>query len=119
MYLLTNSLLIGLGTVLGNQVTQRLVYHRSPHPMPHQFAEMLDHPWRLRYRKPEETVGALGIAAGMTVLDLGCGTGVFTVEMAAMVGPTGSVHAIDLQRPLLTRAQERAQQAKGAEPFAK
>jgi ubiquinone/menaquinone biosynthesis C-methylase UbiE len=103
--------LIGLSTVLGNQVTQRLVYHRSPHPMPHQFAEMLDHPWRLRYRKPDETVGAFGITAGMTVLDLGCGTGIFTVEMAAMVGAEGTVHAVDLQRPLLERTQARVQQA--------
>ena len=105
--LLTNSLLLGLGTVIGNQVSQRLAYHRSPHPMPHQFADMLDHPWRLRYRDPIDTVAILGIAAGMTVLDLGCGTGTFTVEMARMVGPDGSVHAVDIQRSILQRAEAR------------
>lgn len=111
MYLLTNSLLFGLGTVLGNQVSQRLAYHRSPHPMPHQFADMLDHPWRLRYREPVDTVGIFGISTGMTVLDLGCGTGTFTVEMARMVGPEGVVHAVDLQRTLLAKAQTRVQLA--------
>jgi ubiquinone/menaquinone biosynthesis C-methylase UbiE len=114
VYLLTNSLLFGLGTVIGNQVSQRLAYHRSPHPMPHQFAEMLDHPWRLRYRDPVETVGILGIAAGMTLLDLGCGTGTFTVEMARMVGKDGLVHAVDLQRACLEKAQQRVQQAEVA-----
>ncbi|MCA9835200.1 MAG: methyltransferase domain-containing protein [Thermomicrobiales bacterium] len=107
MQLFTNSLLIGLGTVLGNQISQRLAYHRSPHPMPHQFADMLDHPWRLRYREPVDTVGLFGIVAGMEVLDLGCGTGTFTVEMARMAGPEGTVHAVDLQRSLLARAKTR------------
>ncbi len=111
MYLLTNSLLFGLGTVLGNQVSQRFAYHRSPHPMPHQFADMLDHPWRLRYREPVDTVGIFGISAGMTILDLGCGTGTFTVEMARMVGQEGVVHAVDMQRSLLLKAQTRMQQA--------
>lgn len=107
MQYLTNSLLLGLGTIIGNQVSQRLAYHRSPHPMPHQFADMLDHPWRLRYRDPIDTVGVLGISAGMTLLDLGCGTGTFTLEMARMVGPGGIVHAVDIQRSLLVRAQAR------------
>jgi len=111
LYLLTNSLLFGLGTAVGNQVSQRLAYYRSPHPMPHQFAEMLDHPWRLRYREPTDTVGIFGISAGMTVMDLGCGTGTFTVEIARMVGKEGVVHAVDLQRSLLAKAQLRLQQA--------
>ncbi len=79
--------------------------------MPHQFADMLDHPWRLRYREPADTVGILGISAGMTLLDLGCGTGTFTVEMARMVGADGVIHALDLQRSLLSRAQSRMQEA--------
>ena len=116
MYLLTNSLLLGLGTVIGNQVSQRLAYHRSPHPMPHQFADMLDHPWRLRYRDPFDTVSIMGIAAGMTVMDLGCGTGTFTVEMARMVGPEGAVHAVDLQRALLRRAEARFKEAQVVTP---
>lgn len=36
-----------------------------------------------------------GIAPGINVLDLGCGSGDMTVEIARMVGPTGRVVAID------------------------
>lgn len=111
MQFLTNSLLLGLGTALGNQVTMRIACSRNPHPMPHQFANLLDHPLRMRYRDPVETLGEMGFEAGMTVLDLGCGTGTFTIEMARMVGPTGTVHAVDLQQSLLTTAADRVQQA--------
>jgi len=37
------------------------------------------------------------IKEGMTVMDLGCGPGFFTFEMAKLVGPTGKVTAVDLQ----------------------
>lgn len=79
--------------------------------MPHQFAAALDHPMRLRYRNVPETLGLYGFAAGMTVLDLGCGTGTFTLEMARMVGEEGTVHAVDLQQPMVDAVRERADQA--------
>lgn len=110
MNLLIASLLFGLGTAIGQQLTQRLACHRVPHPMPQQFGKLLDHPWRLHYRDPIETLSLMGIAAGMTVLDLGCGTGTLTVEMARMVGATGVIHAVDLQHRLLAKAGERVRQ---------
>lgn len=79
--------------------------------MPHQFAAALDHPLRLRYRNVPETLGLYGFAAGMTVLDLGCGTGTFTLEMARMVGEDGMVYAVDLQQPMVDAVRERADEA--------
>ncbi len=111
MQLLKNSLLFSLGTAIGNQITMRVACQRHPYPMPHQFAAALDHPLRLRYRNPVETLGDIGFVAGMTVLDMGCGTGTFTLEMARMVGPDGTVHAVDLQEPLLQRAAARVERA--------
>ena len=104
---LSNTLSFGAGSVLGSQLSLRYSAHTQPHPMPHQLAGLLDHPLRLRYRNPSETLGLFGLAAGMTVLDLGCGTGLFTEEMARMVGPSGTVHAVDLQLPLLDEARFR------------
>ncbi|MEZ4558989.1 MAG: methyltransferase domain-containing protein [Caldilineaceae bacterium] len=101
MKFLVNSLAAGAGSVIGTQVSLRVGQQRAPHPMPHQFAPLLDHGLRLRYRDPLETLGLFGIAPGMTVLDLGCGTGLFTAAMARMVGPTGTVHAVDVQQPML------------------
>jgi len=79
--------------------------------MPHQFAKALDNPIRLRYRNPGETLGMFGFAAGMTVLDVGCGTGLFTVDMARMIGEEGVVHAIDIQQPMLHKCEQRMYEA--------
>ncbi|NJN83654.1 MAG: methyltransferase domain-containing protein [Caldilineaceae bacterium] len=104
---MTKAMALGGGAVLGSQISMRVAVRVRPYPMPHQFATALDHPWRMRYRDPVGMLGLFGLQAGMQVLDLGCGTGTFTVEMARMVGPTGLVHAADLQPSLLERAQQR------------
>ncbi len=108
---LNNSLFFTVGAILGSQVKLRFDNYQQPRPMPHQWAKVLDHPWRLQYRNPSETLGLFGFTPGMTVLDLGCGTGTFTLEMAAMVGEQGHVHAVELQAPLLQQAQARVQTA--------
>jgi SAM-dependent methyltransferase len=44
---------------------------------------------------------------GMTVLDVGCGTGAVTADIARAVGPWGTVVGIDRDPTLLQRARER------------
>ncbi|MFN8489003.1 MAG: methyltransferase domain-containing protein [Caldilineaceae bacterium] len=110
-----NTLFFGLGSALGSQVSLRVGCLTQPRPMPHQFAKALDHPLRMKYRDPLETLGPFGFAPGMTVLDLGCGTGTFTEEMARLVGETGIVHAVDLQQPLVVQTQSRLTAANLAE----
>jgi SAM-dependent methyltransferase len=48
------------------------------------------------------------VAAGERVLDVGCGCGQTTLELAARVGPRGSVTGIDISTPMLERARARA-----------
>jgi ubiquinone/menaquinone biosynthesis C-methylase UbiE len=43
----------------------------------------------------------------MTVLDLGCGPGFFTLDMAQMVGPSGRVIAADLQDGMLRKIRSK------------
>lgn len=43
------------------------------------------------------------IKAGMTVLDLGCGPGFFSVDLAQMVGKSGRVIAADMQEGMLQK----------------
>lgn len=102
-----NSAALGVGALVGNQVSLRVAHYCQPRPMPHQFAALLDHDLRLKYRQPDEELGLYGCGVGMNVLDLGCGSGLYTVAMARRVGDTGVVHAVDLQQPLLERAQRR------------
>jgi SAM-dependent methyltransferase len=45
--------------------------------------------------------------AASTVLDVGCGCGATTIELASAVGPSGRVIGVDISEPMLARAQER------------
>ena len=49
------------------------------------------------------------IAPGQRVLDVGCGAGQTTLEIAARVGAEGSALGVDISAPLLALARERAQ----------
>jgi SAM-dependent methyltransferase len=55
-----------------------------------------------------------GVAAGEAVLDVGCGCGGTALELAQRVGAGGRVLGVDLSRPMLERARERARAAGAA-----
>ena len=97
----------GMGIAIGTQVGMRLTHRLHPCPYPSQLKGLLDHPARMRYRDPITTLGPFGLAPGQTVLDVGCGTGTFTVEMARQVGREGRVYAVDIQAAMLDTAQAR------------
>jgi ubiquinone/menaquinone biosynthesis C-methylase UbiE len=59
--------------------------------------------WSALWPDPDNTVRALGIEAGMTVVDLCCGDGYFTAPLAKLVN--GKVFALDIDSELLNRAR--------------
>lgn len=62
---------------------------------------------RKRYQNPNEIL--LGyITEGMTVADIGCALGYFTLPMAEMVGRSGKVVAVDLQPQMLEELGRKA-----------
>jgi SAM-dependent methyltransferase len=56
----------------------------------------------------ERAIDAIRLAPGMRVLDIGCGCGDTTLEVAKRIGPDGHAVGIDISRPMLERAAERA-----------
>lgn len=56
----------------------------------------LDNPIRRWFNDPVKKIKAAGIRSGMDVLEVGCGSGYFTIPAAELVGEEGCLHAIDI-----------------------
>ena len=57
---------------------------------------------------PQKNVRQLNLDLGMTVADIGAGTGFYTFEASKEVGETGKVYAIDIQKDLLSKIKNEA-----------
>ncbi|HLA40545.1 MAG TPA: class I SAM-dependent methyltransferase, partial [Candidatus Glassbacteria bacterium] len=71
---------------------------------------LLDNWLRRRLQPPGKILNGY-LRPGMTVLDAGCGMGLFSLPMAALVGGTGRVIAVDLQPEGLKVLMRRAVKA--------
>ncbi|MBI4664166.1 MAG: class I SAM-dependent methyltransferase [Verrucomicrobia bacterium] len=74
------------------------------------FAWAINNPLRRWLHRPDEILGPL-IQPGFKVVDLGCGSGPFTVALARMVGASGRVIAADLQPAMLAKVRKRVARA--------
>ena len=68
----------------------------------------LDNRIRRWLQNPKKILGAY-IREGMTVLDVGCGPGFFSFELAEMVGKSVRVIASDLQEGMLQKVRSKIQ----------
>ena len=50
-----------------------------------------------KFLNPSEVVAQTGLMQGQIVADLGCGNGFYVLPAAQMIGPTGTVYAVDVQ----------------------
>ena len=66
-----------------------------------QGAEWLERSEREFEEAPDKALDALGPLTGLTVADVGAGSGYFTVRLGTRVGPNGRVYANDLQPEML------------------
>jgi ubiquinone/menaquinone biosynthesis C-methylase UbiE len=73
-------------------------------------AEWLIRDVREREERASLMLANLGARRGMTVCDMGCGNGFYTLQLANMVGPRGRVLAVDIQPEMLVMLRHRAEQ---------
>jgi ubiquinone/menaquinone biosynthesis C-methylase UbiE len=55
------------------------------------------------FSTPSVNLTQFHIEPGMTVADLGCGSGAYVFEILQRVGPTGKVFALDVQKTLVEK----------------
>jgi FkbM family methyltransferase len=71
------------------------------HVMGHPAADWLERPEREREERPELLLQALELKPGMTVADIGAGTGYHSRRFAQLIGTQGTVYAVDIQPEML------------------
>jgi ubiquinone/menaquinone biosynthesis C-methylase UbiE len=74
------------------------------------LAYTFDNPLRRLLHRPERILESY-VTEGMTVLDVGCGMGFFSIGLAKLVGSGGIVIAVDVQQKMLNTLRERAEKA--------
>ena len=79
---------------------------RNNRVCPVERAGSLDSRIRRWFQNPQKILRPY-IEEGMIVLDVGCGPGFFSIDMAQMVGKSGRVIASDLQEGMLQKVREK------------
>ncbi|MGA9117389.1 MAG: class I SAM-dependent methyltransferase [Bacteroidota bacterium] len=69
---------------------------------PVELADSLDSKVRRWLQNPRRILAPF-VTEGRTALDVGCGPGFFSIELARLVGPSGGVIAVDLQQGMLDK----------------
>jgi ubiquinone/menaquinone biosynthesis C-methylase UbiE len=73
---------------------------------PVELSGSLDNKIRKWFQNPSKILAPF-IKEGMKVLDVGCGPGFFSVEIARMVGESGKVYSVDLQEGMLQKLRNK------------
>ncbi len=76
--------------------------------MPHGWSKDYNHAERLLWQNADQILSEIGLQPGMTLVDLGCGDGFFSLPAARIIGPTGLVYAIDASAEAISSLNEHA-----------
>jgi ubiquinone/menaquinone biosynthesis C-methylase UbiE len=99
--LLLTGLLLVLAAVAQEQNVRPGINRHFENPDWQQWVNTFEHPGREVYDQRHAIVAASKVHPGMTVADIGAGTGLFTRLFAAAVEPDGKVYAIDISRTFI------------------
>jgi ubiquinone/menaquinone biosynthesis C-methylase UbiE len=111
---------VALRIVLSVFFLLRILCAQSEHPLTGRHiapvmgaagAGWLDRSEREREEEPAKALDLMDIQPGMTVADVGAGTGYMSLRIAKRVGPSGKVFANDIQPEMLDKLDDNAHRA--------
>lgn len=100
-------ILVTLGAIAFLAVLVRLYLKLHSQPAPPIIGPFLNSLLRRLTQPPARVIARSGVKPGMTILDLGCGSGAFTLPAARVVGEQGKVYALDIQPAMLRQLERR------------
>lgn len=98
-----------LGLFVALQAAVRLLRRLLPQPMPPGL-RFLDSPVREWTLPRASVLKHIGLAPGMSVLEVGLGPGSLTVEAARLVGPQGRLSAVDPEPRMVAIVREKIEE---------
>jgi ubiquinone/menaquinone biosynthesis C-methylase UbiE len=98
--------LIGVGLFLW-LVVMRIIRKLHPVPIPWRWVRFIDNPLRRWVQNPVKVLEQMGIHEGMRVLELGPGSGLFTLEASRRAGSSGRLYCLDIQPQLIARLKRK------------
>jgi len=96
-----------LGLLLITPAVAQHGHRQGQMPNVMEYLDRLDRPERDQEQKPAEVVEALGLKPGMSIADLGAGSGYFTHRFVEAVTESGKVYVIDVEPEALKYVEER------------
>jgi len=118
VYATVSTMTLGLpaGSVRAQQTAVESTSPARTHYLGREIAQTMHYAgagWLTREQREREEdcetmLAQLGVKPGMTVCDMGCGNGFYTLRLAERVGDEGHVLAVDIQPEMLRSMQARA-----------
>ncbi len=76
------------------------------------LAKAMESKFRYKFYPPSRILNGTPNLAGLTVLEIGCGTGFFTIPIAKLVGDNGSLTSIDILQESVDLVSKKVEDAK-------
>ena len=84
-----------------------LVLREIPFPMPYWAGFLVDGPWRRLLMPTDVTLSRMALGPGMRVVEVGCGTGHLSVDVARRIEPGGFLFCVDIQPQMVEKTLNR------------
>jgi ubiquinone/menaquinone biosynthesis C-methylase UbiE len=96
------------------QILIRLLRKTIHFPAPAFIGRFLDSDVRRSMQPADKIIQRSGFKPGDKVIEIGCGSGAYTLFVAQALGETGKVYALDIQKEMLAQIAKKIERTKAA-----